>query len=219
MSRARKMNRMLGVAGRWAAIVAAVVLGVAAGKVAAQERAAGSAADTEPAGPREVAGGPTVVLGRGVFGTGAVSVADLTYLIRATVGQTYVYSPLTNGPDPGSRRLCSGWWCVEFSNLVDAPVAGLPREISFGAPYPNPATGSMQMGFALPRAARVDAELVDVTGRRVQSLANDTFEPGEHTLGWDGRDGGGNRVHPGVYFLRVYVDDREIAKRRVVVVR
>lgn len=204
---------------RSVAIVVAAVLGVTGGVAAAQERATRSGTDDEPVEPREVAGAPTVVLGRSVLGAGAVAISDLTYLIRATVGQTYVYSPLTTGPDPSSNRLCSGWWCVEFSNLVDAPAAGLPREIRFESPYPNPATGAMRMGFALPRAARVSAELVDVTGRRVKSLADESFEPGEHSLGWDGRDSGGNRVHPGVYFLRVHVDGREVATRRVVVVQ
>jgi len=75
------------------------------------------------------------------------------------------------------------------------------------------------MAFALPRAARVDAEMVDVIGRRVRALAGDRFEPGEHVLEWNGHDAGGNHVHAGVYFMRVRLDGREVARRRVVVVR
>lgn len=202
------------------AVALAVTMSGAAGGAVAQPHPAGPGIDQEPSETREVAGAPTAVLDRSVVGAGGGSVADLVYLIRATVGQVAVYSPFTLGPQPYTHRVCSGWWCTgDFTTAVDVPDGDLPKQIAFGVPYPNPGSGDMRLGFALPRTARVEADLIDVTGRRVRSLAAGSFEPGEHTLEWNGRDAGGHPVQAGVYFLRVRLDGREIARRRVVVVR
>ena len=43
----------------------------------------------------------------------------------------------------------------------------------------------------------------DATGRRARTFATGAWNPGTHTLTWDGRDDRGNTVAPGVYFLRI----------------
>jgi len=44
-------------------------------------------------------------------------------------------------------------------------------------------------------------ELFDVGGRRLRRFALGSGEAGE--LPWDGRDGGGRRLHAGLYFARL----------------
>jgi len=172
------------------------------------------------AGRAEKTAGPVVgSLSRGVLGNGGVIASSVLHQVNGTLGQTFVFSPLTNGPDPITNRVCSGWWCVDYGNLVSVDDPGPPTQVEFGLPSPNPSTGSMQMSFALPNEARVDAYLIDVSGRRVRTLANGHFNVGRHSLSWDGRDEAGNAVHAGMYFMRMVVDGREAGRRRVVVVR
>jgi hypothetical protein len=45
--------------------------------------------------------------------------------------------------------------------------------------------------------------LYDAAGRTVGSLLETVLPAGRHTVPFEGRDGGGNALAPGVYFLRL----------------
>jgi hypothetical protein len=57
--------------------------------------------------------------------------------------------------------------------------------------------------LTLTTSVYVRAEVLDVTGRRVATLASRNFPAGVHELVWDGSSAGGRRVAPGVYLVRV----------------
>ena len=80
---------------------------------------------------------------------------------------------------------------------------GLPNEVSFAPPKPNPARGSTLLSYALPRAGRVRLALYDVTGRRVRVLADGEREAGDQSVVWDLRDDGGRAVSAGLYLARL----------------
>jgi hypothetical protein len=78
--------------------------------------------------------------------------------------------------------------------------------LEFGAPRPNPFSGSVRvplLGAARGRAPRV--EVVDVTGRRVRSLAPEPAAAA--AIVWDGRDSAGRAAAAGVYYLRLLGTD------------
>lgn len=73
-------------------------------------------------------------------------------------------------------------------------------------PSPNPFTGAMALAYAVPgKAARVQIDVYDLSGRRVRSLVSGVQEAGEYRVRWDGRDERRDRVKQGVYFLRTAV--------------
>jgi hypothetical protein len=75
---------------------------------------------------------------------------------------------------------------------VDTDLAELPREFELLAPRPNPSRGIVELGFALPEAGGIRAEVFDAVGRSVTRLADDAvYAAGPHRLPWDGRDGSG----------------------------
>jgi flagellar hook assembly protein FlgD len=55
----------------------------------------------------------------------------------------------------------------------------------------------------------VEAEVFDVSGRRVRVLYRGLMEGGAQTLSWDGRDQRGNPSGPGVYLVRVRNGNKE----------
>jgi flagellar hook assembly protein FlgD len=57
--------------------------------------------------------------------------------------------------------------------------------------------------FALPTRSPVAIEVFDVHGRRVKTLAKGEWPAGFHAVNWDGRNGAGHRVHPGIYLYRM----------------
>lgn len=76
---------------------------------------------------------------------------------------------------------------------------------------PNPlGPGGGQALLRLPGPAEVHAEVVDLAGRRLATLARGAHPAGELALAWDGRDGAGRPVAAGVYLLRVRAGGRQL---------
>jgi hypothetical protein len=85
--------------------------------------------------------------------------------------------------------------------------------------YPNPSRDGTTLRFDVPsHAGGVYLDIYTAEGRRVRSLVSGEWERGRHQLVWDGRDGSGNAVASGVYFVRLAVDDESEA-RKVLVLR
>jgi hypothetical protein len=83
---------------------------------------------------------------------------------------------------------------------------------------PNPAAGTVAIGFDLPAGGRLTLGVYDAAGRRVRQVANLVLPRGLHSVTWDTRDDHGRRVRPGVYLYRLSLDGRQLAGRRIVIV-
>jgi PKD repeat protein len=100
------------------------------------------------------------------------------------------------------------------------PVAGRiarPDELMLANPYPNPATGAVQLAVSLPSEQAVSFAVLDVQGREVWSAPSRDYAAGRWTLNWDGRTAQGP-ASPGVYLLRVGIG-QQVLMRRVAVIR
>lgn len=68
--------------------------------------------------------------------------------------------------------------------------------------YPNPFNPTVTIQLKVSTRGPVSVAVVDVTGRRVATLAERVFPAGEHEIRWDGRNDGGAAVASGVYWVR-----------------
>jgi len=108
-------------------------------------------------------------------------------------------------------------------NLVEAALDSLetapsrvvvtPQTLFLSNAFPNPAHGSVQMMLELPAHARVGFSVFDVGGRRVFAREDRESEAGRWALGWPGTSSSGNRVQPGLYFIRVTVNGAPHVRR------
>jgi hypothetical protein len=96
---------------------------------------------------------------------------------------------------------------------VGEPLATL----SFSLPRPNPASVSVSWTYSLPVAAVVDVQVFDAVGRHVQTLSSGTHAAGSGDLMWNLRDSGGQKVAPGVYFVRASLGTTQWTRRLVIV--
>ena len=73
---------------------------------------------------------------------------------------------------------------------------------------PNPSAGATIIAFAVPSPdAAVRIEVFDVMGRLTTTLVDEAFDPGVHTVGWNGEDNRGRVVAPGLYFVRMQASE------------
>jgi hypothetical protein len=81
-------------------------------------------------------------------------------------------------------------------------VAGAPRlETGLVAISPNPFNPATTVAYAVGARTRLELKVYDVSGRLVRTLVSGVVAPGEHTVVFDGRNAGGDRLASGIYFL------------------
>jgi len=92
-----------------------------------------------------------------------------------------------------------------------------PQTVQLRGNYPNPVRRATTIEYALPDAQNVHLAVYDVLGRRVQVLVDGEQSAGIHTVRWQGRARGGERVASGVYFVRLRTDQQTKTRKMVVV--
>ena len=94
------------------------------------------------------------------------------------------------------------WQTVNTSTDEDeSTLANGPWELH--SPYPNPATGPIDLGFQIGSASDVQLEIYDLLGRRVRTVLDGQRPEGKHTVTWDGQNDVGMRVAAGLYMVRM----------------
>lgn len=83
---------------------------------------------------------------------------------------------------------------------------------------PNPGEGLINIEFYLRDNERVEITIYDVLGRCVYQIEGRQYEPGKHSVLWDGLNGDGGKVVPGSYFVHVKIGAYS-AIRKLVYVR
>ncbi len=112
-----------------------------------------------------------------------------------------------------TAAIFAGQAIASGSTAVDPGDDGL--EAALGAPRPNPSRGMAQVQLTVPYTTFVRGEVLDLSGRRVATLASETLGAGTHFLRWDGSTMTGERAAPGVYLVRVKWDGFERTQRIV----
>ena len=93
------------------------------------------------------------------------------------------------------------------------PVGVLACSVS-----PNPLRFNADARFSLGERSRVRVDILDLSGRIVRTLVDELREVGTHAVRWDGIDGAGRAVNPGLYYVRVHTRARS-GTAPVVVIR
>ncbi|MBY0435326.1 MAG: T9SS type A sorting domain-containing protein, partial [Cyclobacteriaceae bacterium] len=88
-----------------------------------------------------------------------------------------------------------------------------------GQPYPNPFVGSVNLPFIMGEAGAVQISIFDLLGKKIKDVANNPYNPGLHTVQWDGTDQTGARVAAGVYFYRMMTNGLSPAATGRLIVR
>ncbi len=147
----------------------------------------------------------------------------LTSLITPSNLTRFQFAARDTGDGSITEALIDDFMIYDGPDVIPTgvPLPGVSVDrFALSAPFPNPlrAGEAAALELSLPARDRVVAEIHDVLGRRVATLADGSMEAGRHRLVWDGAGSGGTRGAAGVYFLRVRAGAEE-RTRKILVIR
>jgi hypothetical protein len=108
-------------------------------------------------------------------------------------------------------------WTPWPPGLLDAPPSAgpAPSGATLALAGRHPARGGATLRCTLPRSGGLRVAVHDAAGREVRVLDGGVRPAGMHELDWDGRDGAGRPVPPGVYLARLSGPGAQAAARFV----
>jgi len=90
--------------------------------------------------------------------------------------------------------------------VAAAPASGEPARPWIVTPNPSRAQERASLAYYVPAGgAFVEADVYDVSGRRVTLILRESRAGGMHAIEWSGADERGRQVAAGVYFLRLRI--------------
>ncbi|MEO5617160.1 MAG: T9SS type A sorting domain-containing protein [Candidatus Eisenbacteria bacterium] len=157
----------------------------------------GTDAPAEVRVERRGGSGAWSVIERAAFaGSGSLEYSDAT----VTAGERYAYRLAWTGT-AGERTTAE--------TLVQVPLA---IALALHGFRPNPAQGELHVAFSLPRAGATTIEVLDLGGRIVRRRDVSHLGTGNHVL----RLTDGERMNPGVYWLRLRHEGRTLTAKGMV---
>jgi hypothetical protein len=130
-----------------------------------------------------------------------------------------IYSQATNQEHVAVTAENAAWIRSEVEQGVTGVEPGARAAALSLRAAPNPASGPVDVTFALPRDGAVDLRVTSVDGREVARLAEGTWSAGLHRVTWSARDRRGRSAPAGVYFVHLVVAGKAVETHRVVRIR
>jgi hypothetical protein len=115
---------------------------------------------------------------------------------------------------PGHYDTCRT--VVRCTGTTDVPPSA--ATLAFLPPAPNPSHGLVRFRFTLAHDGVARLAIYATSGARVRSLVSEPRPAGAAEALWDGRDGNGRRMPPGLYLARLDAGGRSL-RRTVLLLR
>ncbi|MBC8180595.1 T9SS type A sorting domain-containing protein [candidate division KSB1 bacterium] len=84
--------------------------------------------------------------------------------------------------------------------------------------YPNPFNPETNIRFQIAKAGNVVVNVYSVLGEKICTLVDAEYEPGQHSVVWEGKDQNGINVASGIYFYQIETGNN-IAVRKMMLMR
>jgi len=152
--------------------------------------------------------GPVSLSRSGNLGNGMVSL-DPLYFNRLGGDFTLAAGSPVNGLGDDGLPLGDQRWVDNLVgiDLIEQTTA-LPDGFSLSQNYPNPFNPSTSIQFSLSERATVSLTIYNTTGKLVETLVQNSLEPGSHSVKWQVSDHAS-----GVYFYKLTVGGRSLTRK------
>jgi len=79
-----------------------------------------------------------------------------------------------------------------------------PANLNISKVYPNPFNPDARIIFNVPKTSNIEIIIYDILGRKINTLADKDYSPGQYTISWNGKDVSGKSMSSGIYFAIIY---------------
>jgi len=121
-----------------------------------------------------------------------------------------------------------GFWRAHVDDALEFFFPG-PNAAIFNNPYqpvggtlsqnyPNPFNHQTTVKYQLDKPAKIKIEIINLSGQVVKLLTDKHQSTGEHVIIWNGTDNAGNKLPEGMYFNCLYIENRIVASRRIILI-
>jgi len=90
-----------------------------------------------------------------------------------------------------------------------------PNKFQLYDNYPNPFNPETRICYDLPAAAQVNIEVINILGRHVATLVDNSQPAGHYEVIWNGRDDNNREVSSGIYLYRISAGDFTGSKKMI----
>ena len=104
---------------------------------------------------------------------------------------------------------------VSIESGIESGDPQVPLVYSLSQNYPNPFGPATTITYSLAAREHVDISVYDLAGRHVRTLVDEVQEPSRYRSEWDGTNSRGDKVPPGVYFIRYRAGSHAFAKKAI----
>ena len=99
------------------------------------------------------------------------------------------------------------------TGVSDEPL--IPTKLALDQNYPNPFNPQTSISFTIPEKSDLDLSVYNILGKKVRTLAHGEFEPGDHSVVFDGNNDSGKPVSAGIYFYRLETGNNAFTRKMV----
>ncbi|MBN2185348.1 MAG: T9SS type A sorting domain-containing protein [Candidatus Krumholzibacteriota bacterium] len=133
------------------------------------------------------------------------------------IGHSFMYVRNGDGGTLARNELMLKTWEFFLNGVSDDITGDTPTPLvnSLGQNYPNPFNPSTQIKFSIANKGHVSLKVYNVAGQLVNTLTNEVWDAGLHTIDWNGTNDLGSSVASGVYFYKLKADDFESTKKMI----
>jgi alpha-N-arabinofuranosidase len=103
------------------------------------------------------------------------------------------------------------------ASTIDQSNKNRVNDFFLYANHPNPFNPLTNIGYDLPESTHVQLRIIDVMGREVSTLIDETREAGHYETVWDGTDRDGFQVGSGLYFYELSTQSSKRIRKMVLV--
>jgi len=100
-----------------------------------------------------------------------------------------------------------------MTDIADQSQPVLPLAFGITGNYPNPFNPTTLIKFSIDKPGRVELEIYDILGRKVNTLQSGFKTPGVHEISWNSKDSRGQDVASGMYFIRLSNDEQQSVQK------
>jgi hypothetical protein len=111
--------------------------------------------------------------------------------------------PANSSTDPPDAPVSYFSFDILSVGVQELKEARVPGFFDLGEANPNPFLSSTHIHYQTPKSCHLRIAVYDAAGRLVNTIVDETLQPGYYRALWDGTDTGGRNVNSGVYFCRM----------------